>query len=67
LRGVNPMWVPEGEEWWLIWVFVTWIEFAWMGWLHNSQKKISTNIKDHPTEVVVVESIIMNEDIGEEE
>ena len=59
------MWTPEGDEWWLIWVFVTWIEFAWMGWLHNSQKKISTDIKDHPTGVVVMESIVMNEEVEE--
>ena len=53
---------PQGDEWWLIWVFVTWIEFAWMAWLHNSQKKITSDIKENPTEVVVMESIVVSED-----
>ena len=56
---------PQGEEWWWIWVVITAIEFGWMWWIHNSQKKISTDIKEHPTEVVVVESIVVNEELNE--
>ena len=51
------MWTPHGEQWWWIWVFVTIIEFGWMFWLHQSQNKISIDIKDNPSEVIVVETV----------
>lgn len=56
---------PQGDEWWWIWVVVTGIEFGWMWWLHQSQNRISSDIKEHPTEVVVMESIVMNEEVEE--
>ena len=62
------MWSPQGDEWWWIWVFITIIEFAWMGWLHQSQNKISTDIKENPSEVIVVESFgeVVNQMDGDE-
>jgi hypothetical protein len=56
---------PQGDEWWWIWSGVSVIEFAWFWGLHKLQGQISTNIKEHPMEVVVMESIVVNEDLEE--
>tara|TARA_R110000824_G_scaffold5793_7_gene26658 strand:+ start:7687 stop:7866 length:180 start_codon:yes stop_codon:yes gene_type:complete len=55
--------IPQDNEWWWIWVVTTVIEFGWMWWIHKSQGRISSDIRANPAEIVVMESIVVNEEL----